>query len=247
MKVEVETLRALGLTEYGARAYAALVSLGPSGAAAVAAAAPVPRTKVYAVLADLARRGWAEHDGGRPRTYRAKPPRECFERERARLARLADETLPALEARYRDRATRFAGAIWILDGDEAVAAKTLEMVRAARRDVVLVASFPLPCDAKALPRALREALRRGARVRVALPDAEAPWARALRDAGGETRGLALPPRVLLVDGAQALVAVPPLGTGAVTGVWNPWPELLRVMGPFFLALWESAAPLEEAR
>src|SRR5579884_4176817 len=111
-----QALRMLGLTEYGAKAYVALVQLGPSGAADVASAGPIPRTKVYAVLGDLARRGWIESEGGRPRRWRALPPRECVRRERERMDAALEAALPALEAHYQERATRFGGPLWILDG-----------------------------------------------------------------------------------------------------------------------------------
>ena len=244
MDAELEALRALGLTEYGARAYRALVALGPSGAQTVASAAPVPRTKVYAVLADLAKRGWVESEGGRPRRYKARRPAECFDRERARLAARLDAALPGLEAQYQDRSTRFAGPLWILQGPEAVAQRTLEMVQAAKGEVVLVASFPLPGDEKTLAKAVRDARRRGVRVRLAVPDLALPHARALALAGVEVRVVTVPPRILFVDGRQALVAVPVRredGTMDVKGVWNPARELVEMMGGAVLGIWAQAA------
>ena len=242
MHQEVEALRALGLTEYGARAYRALVALGPCGAATVAAAGPVPRTKVYSVLADLAKRGWAESEGGRPRQYRARPPGECFGRERARIGGLLEAALPGLEAQYQDRSTRFAGPVWILDGAEPVAKRTLEMVQGARSEVLLVAPFPLPGDEKALAKAMRDARRRGARVRVAVPDPEAPHAVAFAQAGAEMRVVVVPPRILVVDGRQGLVAIPvPRADGRreVKGIWNPSREILELMGGAVLGIWEQ--------
>lgn len=241
VKAELAALRALGLTEYGARAYLALASLGPSPAEDVASAAPVPRTKVYAVLADLARRGWVDVEAGRPRTYRARRPGECFARERARIDAALDAALPALEAQFQDRARRFAGPLWLLEGAEPVAERTLEMVWKARADVLLVASFPLPGDEKALARAVRDALRRGVRVRVAVPDADAPHARAFARAGAEMRVVLLPPRVVFVDGREALVAFPS-PEGGVNGVWNPSPELVRMMTGVAGAVWGAAVP-----
>ena len=243
MHPELEALRALGLTEYGARAYRALVALGPSGAETVASAASVPRTKVYAVLADLAKRGWVESEGGRPRLYKARRPAECFARERERLGAQLDAALPGLEAQYRDRSTRFAGPLWILQGPEALAQRSAEMVQAAKTEVVLVASFPLPGDEKALPKAIRDARRRGVRVRLAVPDASLPHARALAVPGVEVRTVTVPPRILVVDGRQGLVSVPirrPDGSLDVKGIWNPSPELLEMMGGAVLGIWEQA-------
>ncbi|MEA3200788.1 MAG: HTH-type transcriptional regulator, sugar sensing transcriptional regulator [Thermoplasmata archaeon] len=244
-----EALRALGLTEYGARAYAALVALGASGAAAVASAGPVPRTKVYAVLADLARRGWVEAEGGRPRRYRALPPRECFARERARLDALAEAALPALEAQMRDRATRFGGPLWILDGADLVAARALEMIARAKRDVLLVASFPLPGDERETPRALKAAIRRGAQVRLVAPDLGAPHARALAVPGAQVRQGLVPPRVLFCDGREGLVVAPPTKDAPVRGIYNPAPDLVKLMGGAMAAFWDGwgEAPVTRPR
>lgn len=247
VKPEIEALRALGLTEYGARAYAALVALGSSGASDVASAAPVPRTKVYAVLADLARRGWVDVEGGRPKRYRARPPRECMQRERARIEALADAALPVLEASQRDRATRFGGPLWILDGAELVAKRTLEMVESARREVMLFASFPLPGDERALARALRAAVRRGVRVRLVVPDARTPHAKALAVPGVEVREGLVPPRVLFVDEREGLIATPPGPDRLVRAVWNPAPDLMRLMGGAVLGFWDAGSHPEDAQ
>lgn len=246
--LEIDALRALGLTEYGARAYRALVSLGASEASVVASAAPVPRTKVYAVLGELAKRGWLDVEEGRPRRYRARRPTECFDRERARVGSLVDTALPLLEARYRDRSTRFGGPLWILQGVEEIERRGLEMLHAAKSDVLVIASFPMPGDEKAFPRALREAIRRGVRVRAIVPDVAAPHARALAATGAELRVLHLPPRALLVDGRQALLGFPvprPGGGVDVKGVWNPAPDLLEIMGFAMAGVWDQAQiPLE---
>ncbi len=241
-------LRALGLTEYGARAYAALVSLGPSRAFTVAEAARVPRSKAYSVLQDLVRRGWVEAEGGRPRIHRARPPRECFDRERSRLDGALDAALPALEAKFTDRSTRFAGNLWLLRGGAAVGARAVEMVARAREEVVLVASFPLAMDAAALPRALRVAVRRGARVRLVVPDASAPAVRPLVVPGVEVRVLALPMRLLIVDSAQTLAAFPTprvRGVPDANGVWNPSPEISEWMAGALPILWGRAEPVRD--
>ncbi len=231
----------LGLTEYGAKAYVALASLGPSGAAVVASAAPVPRTKVYTVLADLARRGWIESEGGRPRRYRALPPRECVARERARIDAALDAALPALEAQFQERATRFAGPLWILEGEEPIAERALEMVEGAKSDVLLVASWPMRMDEKALPRALRGALRRGARVRLVVPDRRAPHARALAVPGAQVREGFVPPRVLFVDGRAGMVAAPASAAAPVRAIWNPSPDLVTFMGGAMAGFWDGWA------
>lgn len=51
-------LQALGLTEYEARAYTALLALGRAVPARVARQAGIPRPKIYETLERLEGRGW---------------------------------------------------------------------------------------------------------------------------------------------------------------------------------------------
>lgn len=239
---EIDALRHLGLTEYGARAYATLVALGPSTGPEVAEAAPLPRTRVYSVLADLARRGWADAEDGRPRRYRARRPRERMDAERARLDELLARATATLESQYHDVSSRFAGPLWFVKGARSLADRSVEMVQRARRDVLLFASFPFPVDEAPLARALRAALRRGVRVRVTVPDLSAPFARTLAASGAETRVLFLPPRVLLVDESQGLVAFPSRSPDGpdFKGVWNPSPVLVEMLTSGVAEMWERA-------
>lgn len=69
----LERLRALGLAEYPARAYLALLELGPAHARAVADRSGVPRGKIYATLNDLHVRGLVDVTPERPHRYVAAP------------------------------------------------------------------------------------------------------------------------------------------------------------------------------
>lgn len=91
----LERLRALGLAEYPARAYLALLELGPSGARAVADRSGVPRGKIYATLNDLHARGLVEVTPERPHRYVAAPVVEL-------LALLRRTHRDALERLTRD-------------------------------------------------------------------------------------------------------------------------------------------------
>ena len=62
-------LQALGLTEYEARAYTALLALGKSVPARVARQAGIPRPKIYETLERLESRGLASKVGQNPLKY----------------------------------------------------------------------------------------------------------------------------------------------------------------------------------
>ncbi len=69
----------VGLTNYEARAYIALVARGVGDATTLAAAAGIPRTSAYKVLESLAEKGYARPTGGKPILFRPSPPLEVAE------------------------------------------------------------------------------------------------------------------------------------------------------------------------
>ena len=73
-------LEDLGLTRYGARAYAALAERSQSTAVELAERAHIPRQRVYDVLEDLIKRGIASRADGRPTIYQAVDPSQAMTR-----------------------------------------------------------------------------------------------------------------------------------------------------------------------
>lgn len=247
MDPAVPLLQRLGLTQYQAKTYVALVGLGPSTAAEIAEAADVPRTRIYTVLSDLEEGGWLEGRPGRPKTFHPVRPAKRIGRVREALVDEIDTVIPALEAQYEEEATRFGGPIWLLDTADALARRTLEMVKAAREDLMLVAMFPLPCDGEPLDRALSDALDRGVRVRVLAPDPET--AAGFLRLGADVRVTWVPPRFLFVDARQALLGFP-IRTEAqdpgARGVWIPAPGFIEHISPIRHEIWEMGQPLDAA-
>ena len=226
-------LRKAGLTDYEARAYRALLELGSATAADVADASRIPRTRIYAVLDGLLG-DWVAVEPGRPKRYRARDPQECFQESRRRLDAEIAAGLPVLAARYHEREQRFAGALWVLEGEDAIFARVVQIVDRARSAVHLVAApgIPLP---DAVIDALLRAHRRGVALHVGAPP---PAHAALARRGIAAREARLPVLVLVADGAQGLLCTRREGE-ALRGLWNPNPELAR----FTMAL---IAPVLEA-
>src|SRR5579862_1858975 len=75
----VQLLGRVGLTDYEARAYIALVARGVGEAAVLAQVADIPRTSAYKVLDSLTAKGYAVEGGGKPMLYRPKAPAEVGE------------------------------------------------------------------------------------------------------------------------------------------------------------------------
>lgn len=238
----LETLRRLGLTEYGARCYVALLSLKDAEAAAIAEAAEVPRTKVYAALKDLADDGWVVALGGRPVRYRPVAPEERIAAAEKRIAEEAEAATRELQARFTHASQMIPMTAFLLRGRAALEAKSEELLVRAREELLLNLGFVLEGEERALAEAIRRARQRGVRVHLLLgPTVDA---RAFGDAAADARRAIFPFRGIVCDRRQALVVVP-TGTGEPVGMWNPSQAFLDLVGPMLRAAADTARRLDE--
>ncbi|MBW3582457.1 MAG: hypothetical protein KY455_05090 [Euryarchaeota archaeon] len=242
MQDSVTALKTLGLTEWSARAYEALVGLGETSATTVAEAAQLPRTKVYAILDDLVKDGWAEAENTRPKTFRAVDPGRCIERGRVMLLESLDRAQRDLEALYKQEGVRFGGPMWTVVGEEAIHRRMMTMTKAARDDLFMGLPFGMPDD-EALFAEFEEASRRGARVRVLVPSPEAVPERLRERSFAEIRVGPVPLRALFVDDKQAFVTVHRTRTDGAPdyrGIWNPHPDMVEQLRWIERNMWEMA-------
>lgn len=71
----VDILKRFGLTEYEAKVYLALVSLGPSSGKEISQATGIVYSKIYNILNSLIQKGWISYrDDERPKIYVPNPP-----------------------------------------------------------------------------------------------------------------------------------------------------------------------------
>ena len=103
VKETQRALRALGLTEHQAKAYATLACLGTAKVYEVAQGAEIPPINTYRVLSDLTRLGGATLLPGRPKQYRASPPDQWLPRLGQQIALQAEQA--AQELKRQSRAT----------------------------------------------------------------------------------------------------------------------------------------------
>lgn len=76
----IEKLKKVGLTEYEAKAYMALVNTHLNTATQISKKSGVPRTKTYFVLESLKNKGWVHVYSGVPLLFKAVEPVLVFER-----------------------------------------------------------------------------------------------------------------------------------------------------------------------
>lgn len=127
-------LQALGLTEYEARAYTALLALGRAVPARIARQAGIPRPKIYETLERLEGRGLAAKVGQNPLEYAPLSAREYLSRSR----RSFDDRLAALD-RDLSRLTPDPApeAVYHLQGEAAIRSLAEDLILNARHNVYM--------------------------------------------------------------------------------------------------------------
>lgn len=203
-------LQALGLTEYEARAYTALLALGRAVPARVARQAGIPRPKIYETLERLEGRGLAAKVGQNPLEYAPLSAREYL----ARARRSFDDRLGALDRDLSRLAPDPAPeAVYHLYGEAAIRSLCEDLTLNARRSLHMAgdATFAERLE-RLTPRGVnlhRSSLR-------ALPTIAAPGQRAF---------------LLARDGEAALIAhfIDEGGVGEAHGVHTHNPVIIHLI------------------
>ena len=239
----LEALRELGLTEYEARAYLALVAHGELTAREISQLSGVPYSKIYGVLEALRERGWVGFKPGRPKLYYAKPPSEAVRAERLRReeelrsleAALVEELQPLYE---RSRAVERPD-IWIIRGAREVLAKIAEVLSRATREVLMA----IPAAAKGILGALKHSI---AHLRFSGLEVRVLASEDLKDELSELSGLAeirlrsgMFGGGVIADGREAVLVLTS-GPGDLMAIWSDYAELAHVAKTYFEHLWSSS-------
>jgi HTH-type transcriptional regulator, sugar sensing transcriptional regulator len=196
-----EVLGKVGLTQYEARAYIALVARGLGDAATLATAAGIPRTSAYKVLESLAEKGYAKPTGGKPILFRPTPPLDVAETLKGAI----QEVFEKLAQLHRVVAEHGEPQlVYLLSGRERVLQKIGELLDQSTGAFIL--TTPQLADVRdELGKKIQHAVKRGVRVTfITTPLQRIP------------EGVEFVPREnlrateVLSDGAHALLAAPGL-------------------------------------
>jgi len=169
MESAVEKLRHVGLTEYEAKAYLALLNSHLCTATQTAEKSGVPRTKIYSVLESLSGKGWVRVYSGVPLLFKALEPVLVFEKVKEDYAQLLESVQVALKDEVNGLKEKFVIKRFDigLDGlkSELAKAKTVEINNATtsflrkvcdsfgKDALVRVLLFPQEAKISGLPRA----------------------------------------------------------------------------------------------
>ncbi len=250
----IADLRMLGLTNYCARAYLALVSLGPMGAAAVAEASGVPRSKVYDVLRRLVREEWITTTGTRPLGYAARDPRDAIGSRRERMLDELDSTAAELQTRYDGVVEKEPPNAWMIRGSKNIAARVRDILGRAREEVLLLGALYLPEELETMVGVAPELHRKGVRVRVltrsmiVTADGTIDLVKELRPLTDEVRVIRAPMiKFLVADGRDILIMFSPVigevpDLAGSVAIWLPRSEVAAQMKGNFYMVWDGTAP-----
>jgi len=207
----VAQLRALGLSEYAARTFVALVGLGEGTARDVSDVADVPRTRVYDAVDELTDRGLVDVQQSKPKRFWAisvETAARQFEQEYVHRVNVVTDALDSLETTPRTEEQR---SVWTVSGRDAITERLVEFVDAADEEVIFMTIEPLLTDR--VVESLRAAAARGVTVR--LGGISDPVEAEIRENIPETKQFESlwdwsddpAGRLLLVDREQTLVSV----------------------------------------
>jgi len=137
-------LMSLGLTEYEAKVYAALLASGSCTVKEISFKSDVPRTKIYPTLKGLERRGMILFLPEEPVKCKALPPDIALspkvsqqEESLRRTKRALSEIKKAYES-YKITEDLERQELWVLKRDQAIQNKLMTMIREATQKVLLV-------------------------------------------------------------------------------------------------------------
>jgi sugar-specific transcriptional regulator TrmB len=250
----LQTLQHFGLSEYEAKVYVALVSLGPAKAGAISREAGVPQSKIYDILDGLARMQLVEVFEGRPKEFKAIAPETILKNfvkdkeEEFKSLRERALTISALLKPAIDEEDIIEG-VWIQKGEKwaEVLNRLSEMLGRCRKYAFDI-TRDFSCSAR-LRETIRSCIRRKVELKVIsigpineINYSRAKWYYANRVPIRvfETK---VHPRILVVDGKEVSIRLdhsPLQNKFTFHSIWSQDPSLVKVFDTYMKNLWQSA-------
>lgn len=250
-----QTLLDLGLTEYQAKIYLALVQTGAATASELADRSDVPRTRIYATVEQLHEKGLVKILPEKPIRYRPVPIRDYLQRligeTQERAAELSDlqETYAKMFAVREAAAPPPGGTFEVYRGRQNVREKMLQMWGGAKKSIEFIGMPHAP------PRLLgklytvaRERKADGVQVRLVFP-LKTPHMDKVQSAFSDLEvrfALEVPPiDVCTVDGREGILIHrnpddPDPYEGRDVAIWWDEPAILQSRVGLFEAAWRDA-------
>jgi sugar-specific transcriptional regulator TrmB len=237
-----ETLREIGLNAYEVDAYMALLESGQMTAMEISREAKVPYSKIYEVLNSLKEKGWIKSNESRPFKYQPVPPlaATAFTKQRLddKFQAWEQTVAEALQPLYEQRELVERPDILILHGQQAVLAKHEEVLRNAKKEIMIAAPvFAKPIFASAGQ--LLTGLKRNVTVKLMAAGESGEW-KPLKSAG--INELRVRDHMfgggVIADGKEAMLFLGEDKPSLV--IWSNHVGLVGFAREYFQFLWDSS-------
>lgn len=138
MTAPVEGLVRLGFSEYEAKAYVAMASIGEGGIAEISQQSGIPRSRVYDIMERLAAKGFVVVGATKPLRYRAVEPERVTDQIRAELAQTMEEVQMGLKD-LRGTKDKTSTPLWLVQGEGNIDLEIQEFIGEAQQSLGLLA------------------------------------------------------------------------------------------------------------
>ncbi|MCR4336084.1 MAG: hypothetical protein NUV57_06160 [archaeon] len=142
----IESIKKLGLNEYEARAYNALLSSGKASAVFVSKSSNIPRARVYDVLFSLEKKGFVTRSASKPIEFSVVKPliavESVSEAKKIELDKNLEEfkiIAQTLEQKAGIEAD-FSDSVWVVEGRRNIYSKIAEQLENTKDNVLICSS-----------------------------------------------------------------------------------------------------------
>jgi HTH-type transcriptional regulator, sugar sensing transcriptional regulator len=162
----ISLLQKLGLTFYGAKAYATLTTMGTTTPSKLATEAEIPPSRIYEVIKRLEEQKWVTVEKGRPQLVTPRCPQEVMSERRSILNSKIDKLTNEFTMNLEKRVQSETPVVSIIRGLENITLKTIEMMNRAKKEIFSFGSLYFPEDIEQIKEQVLNARRRNVTIRI---------------------------------------------------------------------------------
>ena len=167
----INSLKTFNLTDYEAKAYIALASLGTSSVTEISQICDVPRSNLYSVLESLNAKGFVDVQRGRPVLFKAVRPEKALEDTEKELNKQMKKARESVEKKMKnlkiEETSIIPALIWGIKGYDNVLAKIREMTKKSKSEIMMNVPDVSMLSEQAYTE-LKRASERGVKIRMAV-------------------------------------------------------------------------------
>ena len=138
---QVLRLKKIGLNEYEARAFLALVGLHEATAREILEAGGIPQGRVYDVLKNLANKGYIEIQSGTPTYYRAVDPADIVQNLGQEYMGMLKEVLDTVRNLHVDAPPTYP--VWMISNETAIVNRVFALLKTVEHELIVYSCNPV--------------------------------------------------------------------------------------------------------